>query len=97
MSQPEEQQWKLLLLEALVKERREEAQQVIEEVYPYDLANWYGELGKTEQERLLRYLDHERLADVIEELEIDEHGELLDGWPGDFFDERLVEVLPGLA
>jgi len=77
MSQPEEQQWKLLLLEALVKERREEAQQVIEEVYPYDLANWYGELGKTEQERLLRYLDHERLADVIEELELDEQLEVL--------------------
>jgi len=77
MSQPEEQQWKLLLLEALVKERREEAQQVIEEVYPYDLANWYGELEKTEQERLLRYLDHERLADVIEELEIDEQLEVL--------------------
>lgn len=77
MSQPEEQQWKLLLLEALVKERREEAQQVIEEVYPYDLANWYGELGTTEQERLLRYLDHERLADVIEELELDEQLEVL--------------------
>ncbi|AFS71646.1 magnesium transporter [Exiguobacterium antarcticum] len=77
MSQSEEQQWKLLLLEALMKERREDAQQVIEEVYPYDLANWYGELGPTEQERLLRYLDHERLADVIEELELEQQLEVL--------------------
>nr|WP_251133100.1 MULTISPECIES: magnesium transporter [unclassified Exiguobacterium] len=77
VSQSNEQQWKLLLLDALLKERREQAQQAIEEVYPYDLAKLYVELEPVEQERLLRYLDHERLADVIEELELEQQLEVL--------------------
>lgn len=46
----------------------------------------------------LLYVDlHADGGAFVRELEIDERGELLDGWPGDFFDERLAEVLPGLA
>jgi hypothetical protein len=33
----------------------------------------------------------------VRRLEVDEAGDLVDGWPGGFFDERLAEVLPGLA
>ncbi len=33
----------------------------------------------------------------IRRLDVDEQGDLVDGWPGDFFDERLAEVLPGLG
>ena len=33
----------------------------------------------------------------IRRLEVDEDGELVDGWPGGFFDDRLAEVLPGLG
>lgn len=69
LRQTAEQQWKWLLLDALAKEKREQAQQVIEEVYPYDIAQVYEELGEDDQARLLDYLDHERLADVLEELE----------------------------
>ena len=28
-------------------------------------------------------------------LEVDAEGDLVDGWPGGFFDERLAEVLGG--
>jgi hypothetical protein len=36
-------------------------------------------------------------AAFVRRLEVDESGELVDGWPGGFFDERLAEVLPGLG
>ena len=46
----------------------------------------------------LLYVDlHEDGGAFVRELEIDDRGELLDGWPGDFFDERLAEVLPGMS
>jgi magnesium transporter len=69
LRQTAEQQWKWLLLDALAKEKREQARQVIEEVYPYDIAQVFEELGEDDQARLLDYLDHGRLADVLEELE----------------------------
>jgi len=44
----------------------------------------------------LLYVDmHEDGAAFVRKLDVDEHGDLVDGWPGDFFDERLTEVLPG--
>jgi hypothetical protein len=48
---------------------------------------------------LLRLLYVDLHADggaFVRELEVDHRGELVDGWPGDFFEERLAEVLPGL-
>ncbi len=33
----------------------------------------------------------------VRRLEVDDDGDLVDGWPGSFFDERLDEVLPGLG
>ena len=33
----------------------------------------------------------------VRRLEVDERGDLVDGWPGGFFDERLAEVLPTLG
>jgi hypothetical protein len=44
------------------------------------------------------YLDlDEQGAAFVRRLEVDEQGELIDGWPGGFFDERLAEVLPGFG
>ncbi len=44
------------------------------------------------------YVDmHEDGGAFVRRLEVNAHGELVDGWPGSFFDERLAEVLPGLA
>lgn len=44
------------------------------------------------------YVDlHEDGAGFMRRLEVDQRGNLVDGWPGTFFDERLAEVLPGLA
>lgn len=46
----------------------------------------------------LLYVDlHADGAAFVREIEVDARGELVDGWPGDFFDERLADVLPGLA
>lgn len=43
----------------------------------------------------LLYVDlHDDGGAFIRELEVDRRGELVDGWPGDFFEERLAEVLP---
>lgn len=43
------------------------------------------------------YVDlHDDGAAFVRRLEVDGEGELVDGWPGGFFDERLAEVLPGL-
>lgn len=43
------------------------------------------------------YVDlHDDGAAFVRRLEVDAQGELVDGWPGGFFDERLAEVLPGL-
>ncbi len=36
-------------------------------------------------------------AAFVRRLEVDEYGDLLEGWPGGFFDERLAEVLGGRA
>jgi predicted ATPase len=33
----------------------------------------------------------------VRRLEVDAEGDLVDGWPGGFFDERLAEVLGGRA
>lgn len=44
------------------------------------------------------YVDlHDDGAAFVRRLEVDDDGELVDGWPGGFFDERLAEVLPGLG
>ncbi|MFN8125666.1 MAG: AAA family ATPase [Candidatus Nanopelagicales bacterium] len=44
------------------------------------------------------YVDlHEDGAAFVRRLEVNQRGVLVDGWPGSFFDERLAEVLPGLA
>lgn len=44
------------------------------------------------------YVDlHEDGGAFLRRLEVNRHGDLVDGWPGGFFDERLAEVLPGLA
>jgi hypothetical protein len=44
------------------------------------------------------YVDlHDDGAAFIRRLEVDSNGELVDGWPGNFFDERMEEVLPGLS
>jgi len=44
------------------------------------------------------YVDlHEDGAAFIRRLPVNAQGELEDGWPGGFFDERLQEVLPGLG
>jgi predicted ATPase len=34
-------------------------------------------------------------AAFIRRLDVDQEGDLVDGWPGGFFDERLTEVLGG--
>ena len=39
-------------------------------------------------------LDDEGAA-FVRRLEVDAEGDLVDGWPGGFFDERLAEVLGG--
>lgn len=36
-------------------------------------------------------------AAFVRRLEVDANGDLIDGWPGGFFDDRLAEVLPGLG
>jgi hypothetical protein len=36
-------------------------------------------------------------AAFVRRLAVDDEGDLVDGWPGGFFDERLAEVLPGLG
>ncbi len=36
-------------------------------------------------------------AAFVRRLEVDANGDLVDGWPDGFFDDRLAEVLPGLA
>ncbi len=42
------------------------------------------------------YVDlHDDAAVFVRNLEVSDRGELIDGWPGDFFEERLAEVLPG--
>jgi hypothetical protein len=41
-------------------------------------------------------LDDEGAA-FVRRLEVDSAGDLVDGWPGGFFDERLAEVLGGLS
>ena len=44
------------------------------------------------------YVDlHDDGAAFVRRLEVDAGGDLVDGWPGNFFDDRLGEVLPGLA
>ncbi len=44
------------------------------------------------------YVDlHDDGGAFVRRLEVSPRGELIDGWPGTFFDERLEEVLPGLA
>ena len=44
------------------------------------------------------YVDlHDDGAAFIRRLDVDTNGELVTGWPGNFFDERLDEVLPGLS
>jgi predicted ATPase len=49
------------------------------------------------QELAILYVDlHDDGAAFVRRLEVDDRGELVDGWPGGFFDERLAEVLPGL-
>jgi predicted ATPase len=41
------------------------------------------------------YVDlHEDGAAFIRRLEVDEDGDLVHGWPGGFFDDRLAEVMP---
>lgn len=46
----------------------------------------------------LLYVDlDENGAAFVRRLDVDDDGELVDGWPGGFFDERLAEVLPGLG
>jgi hypothetical protein len=43
------------------------------------------------------YVDlHDDGAAFVRRLEVNHRGELVDGWPGNFFDERLAEILPGL-
>lgn len=50
------------------------------------------------QDLAILYVDlHEDGGAFVRRLEVSRGGELIDGWPGDFFDERLSEVLPGLA
>lgn len=50
------------------------------------------------QDLAILYVDmHEDGGAFVRRLEVDRHGELIDGWPGSFFGERLAEVLPGLA
>lgn len=44
------------------------------------------------------YVDlHDDGAAFVRRLEVDDSGELVDGWPGGFFDERLADVLAGLG
>lgn len=44
------------------------------------------------------YVDlHDDGAARVRRLRVDDDGELVDGWPGSFFDERLDEVLPTRA
>jgi predicted ATPase len=44
------------------------------------------------------YVDlHQDGAAFVRKLEVDSGGEIVDNWPGSFFDDRLGEVLPGLA
>ena len=44
------------------------------------------------------YVDmHEDGGAFVRRLEVGANGDLVDGWPGSFFDERLAEILPGLA
>jgi hypothetical protein len=46
----------------------------------------------------LLYVDlDDRGAAFVRRLAVDDDGDLVDGWPGGFFDERLAEVLPGLG
>ena len=46
----------------------------------------------------LLYVDlDDQGAAFVRRLEVDDDGDLVDGWPGGFFDERLAEVLPGLG
>ena len=40
---------------------------------------------------------HEDGGTFLRELEVDRSGDLVDGWPGGFFEERLAEVLPNLG
>jgi hypothetical protein len=55
-----------------------------------------GVLGT--QDLTLLYIDlDEDGAAFVRTLAVDDDGELVDGWPGGFFDERLAEVLPGLG
>ncbi len=51
---------------------------------PADLAILYVDLDDTG-------------AAFVRRLEVDAYGDLVDGWPGGFFDDRLSEVLPGLG
>lgn len=55
--------------------------------------------GKLDPEDLsILYVDlHDDGSAFIRRLEVNSQGELVDGWPGNFFDERLDEVLPGLS
>jgi len=52
-------------------------------LHPDDLAILYVDLD-------------EQGAAFVRRLDVDDQGDLVDGWPGGFFDERLAEVLPGL-
>jgi hypothetical protein len=46
----------------------------------------------------LLYVDlDDQGAAFVRRLAVDDDGDLVDGWPGGFFDERLAEVLPGLG
>lgn len=51
---------------------------------PQDLAILYVDLDDTG-------------AAFVRRLEVDAGGDLIDGWPGGFFDDRLAEVLPGIG
>ena len=55
--------------------------------------------GVLEPEQIsILYADvHEDGGTFLRQLEVDRSGDLVDGWPGGFFDERLAEVLPGLG
>lgn len=47
---------------------------------------------------VVHYVDlDETGAAFVRQLEVSSDGELVDGWPGGFFDDRLAEVLPGLG
>ncbi len=65
------------MINTLVKENKQEFEEIVEELQPYDIAQIYDDLPEEHKTRFLLFLNIDLLADVIQELDKDDQIEVL--------------------